>query len=201
MKKRMLALIPMLLVLAACNSEPVETQASFGNVITDFDVMNQNEETVTQEDLDGKVWIADFIFTNCTTVCPPMTLNMSEIAQELDAAGIEDYGFISFTVDPTRDDSETLTEYMQYYEIPEDTEWHFVTGYDDKFIREFAEVNFKTLVIPPPEGSDQYTHGTAFYLLNKDGKIMKQYAGVDVGDTRFPLKEIVADVTKLANVN
>lgn len=201
MKKRIFTIIPLLLLLAACNNEPVETQASFGNTISEFEVTNQNDETVTEDDITGKVWVANFIFTNCTTVCPPMSLNMTEIAQELDEAGVEEYGMLSFTVDPQRDDVETLTDYIQYYEIPEDTEWHFVTGYDDEFIRKFAETNFKTLVIPPPEGSDQYTHGTAFYLINKEGKIMKQYAGVDVGDSRFPLKEIVTDVTKLANVN
>lgn len=201
MKKGMLALMLGVLTLSACNSGPVETQASFGNTITDFEMVNQNDEVVTEADMEGKVWIADFIFTNCTTVCPPMTLNMTTVAQELDDAGVEDYGMMSFTVDPTRDDVETLTEYMNYYEIPKNTEWHFLTGYDDKFIRTFAEKNFKTLVIPPPEGTDQFTHGTAFYLINQDGKIMKQYSGVDVGDSHFPLNEIVSDVKKLVGAN
>ncbi len=201
MKKGMLALVLGVLTLSACNSGPVETQASFGNTITDFEMVNQNEDVVTEADMVGKVWIADFIFTNCTTVCPPMTLNMTTVAQELDEAGIEDYGMMSFTVDPGRDDTATLNEYINYYEIPENTEWHFLTGYDDKFIRTFAEKNFKTLVIPPPDGTDQFTHGTAFYLINQEGKIMKQYAGVDVGDSHFPLQEIVSDVKKLAGAN
>lgn len=183
------------------NRTGVETQRAYGNHVKDFEMTNQHGEAFTLEDMEGKVWLADFVFTNCTTVCPPMTLNMTSVAQEIDAKGIDDFGIISFTVDPTRDDPETLEQYSTYYEIPEDTEWHFLTGYDDKFIRTFAETNFKTIVAPPPEGDDQYTHGTAFYLIDQSGKVLKSYSGVDFSDRRFPINEIVSDIEKLTKVN
>ena len=57
--------------------------------------------------------------------------------------------------------------------------------------------NFKTIVAPPPKGSNQVTHGTAFYLIDEDGTIIKDYAGVDSGDNKFPQAEVVSDVEKL----
>ena len=169
----------------------------YGDEIQDFEVTNQNDETFTREDMDGKVWLLSFIFTNCATVCPPMTQNMTSVTQELEEKGIDDYGVMNFSVDPEVDTPEVLTEYAGWYDIPEDTDWQFLTGYDYEFIRGFAEDNFKTIVAPPPEGNDQVTHGTAFYLIDENGTIIKDYPGVDSGDNTFPQAEVVSDVEKL----
>ena len=185
------------LFLSACSDSEVETMSQYGNEIQESSVTNQNEETLTEKDLEGKVWLLDFVFTNCVTVCPPMTANMTYVTQELEAQGIDNYGVLSFTVDPENDSPEVLTEYLGNYDVPEDTEWHLMTGYDYEFIRGFAEKNFKTIVAPPPKGSDQVTHSTSFYLIDADGTIKKSYAGVDAGDTSFPTEEIVDDVAAL----
>ncbi|WP_411844154.1 SCO family protein [Salinicoccus sp. HZC-1] len=166
----------------------------YGNEINDFEVTDENGETFTREDMEGKVWILDFIFTNCATVCPPMTANMTQVVNELEAQGIEDYGVLSFTVDPETDTPEVLKEYLSHYNVPEGVEWKLLNGYDYDFIRNFAEKNFKTIVAPPPKGSNQVTHGISFYLIDQNGKILKDYPGVDTGDSEFPLDEIVSDV-------
>ena len=164
MKRWLVIILPVLLILSACSSNAVEPMSRYGNEVNDFEVTNQNGDTFTKEDMEGKVWLMDFIFTNCATVCPPMTQNMTAVTQALEEKGIEDYGVLSFSVDPETDSPEVLTEYAEWYDIPENTEWQFVTGYDYDFIRGFAEDNFKTIVAPPPEGSNQVTHGTSFYL-------------------------------------
>lgn len=197
MKRWLVIILPVLLILSACSSNAVEPMSRYGNEVNDFEVTNQNGDTFTKEDMEGKVWLMDFIFTNCATVCPPMTQNMTAVTQALEEKGIEDYGVLSFSVDPETDSPEVLTEYAEWYDIPENTEWQFVTGYDYDFIRGFAEDNFKTIVAPPPEGSNQVTHGTSFYLIDQDGMILKDYAGIDSGDTEFPLEEMVSDVEKL----
>ncbi|MFN3366553.1 MAG: SCO family protein, partial [Exiguobacterium mexicanum] len=70
-KKWMLfGLISLMVVLAACGNE-IEDPLNWE--IESFNYMNQNEEMVSLDDLKGKVWMADFVFTNCETVCPPMT--------------------------------------------------------------------------------------------------------------------------------
>ncbi|NMA80346.1 MAG: SCO family protein [Jeotgalicoccus halophilus] len=197
MKKWLIAVLASLMFLSACSAGAVEPMSQYGDEIQDFEVTNQNDETFTREDMDGKVWLLSFIFTNCATVCPPMTQNMTQVTQELDEKGIENYGVMSFSVDPEVDTPEVLTEYAGWYDIPEDTDWQFLTGYDYEFIRGFAEDNFKTIVAPPPEGSDQVTHGTAFYLIDENGTIIKDYPGVDSGDNTFPQAEVVSDVEKL----
>ena len=197
MKRWLVIILPVLLILSACSSNAVEPMSRYGNEVNDFEVTNQNGDTFTKEDMEGKVWLMDFIFTNCATVCPPMTQNMTAVTQALEEKGIEDYGVLSFSVDPETDSPEVLTEYAEWYDIPENTEWQFVTGYDYDFIRGFAEDNFKTIVAQPPEGSNQVTHGTSFYLIDQEGTILKDYAGIDSGDTEFPLEEMVSDVEKL----
>ncbi|MXQ49959.1 redoxin domain-containing protein [Salinicoccus hispanicus] len=197
MRKSISIIFVLVLALSACNSSGVEVMSRYGNTIDDFEVTNQNEETFTKADMEGKVWLLDFIFTNCATVCPPMTANMTQVVNELEDKGIEDYGVLSFSVDPKTDSPEVLTDYLSYYDVPESTEWQMVTGYDYDFIRNFAENNFKTIVAPPPEGSNQVTHGISFYLIDQNGKIIKDYAGVDTGDTEFALDDIVSDVETL----
>ena len=197
MKKWLIAVLAALMFLTACSAGAVEPMSRYGDEIQNFEVTNQNNETFTREDMDGKVWLLSFIFTNCATVCPPMSQNMTAVAQELEEKGVEDYGIMSFSVDPEVDTPAVLTEYASWYDIPENTDWQFLTGYDYSFIRGYAEDNFKTIVAPPPKGSNQVTHGTAFYLIDEDGTIIKDYAGVDSGDNKFPQAEVVSDVEKL----
>lgn len=198
MRKSIFIVFILSLILSACSASGVETMSRYGNTVDDFEVTNQDGETITREDMEGKVWLLDFIFTNCATVCPPMTANMTEVVTELEARGVEDYGVLSFSVDPETDSPEVLTDYIEYYNVPEGVDWQLVTGYDYDFIRGFAENNFKTIVAPPPEGSNQVTHGISFYLIDQQGKIIKDYPGVDTGDTEFPLEEVVSDVETLA---
>jgi protein SCO1/2 len=198
MQKSIFIVFILTLILSACSASGVETMSRYGNTVDDFEVTNQDGETFTREDMEGKVWLLDFIFTNCATVCPPMTANMTEVVTELEARGVEDYGVLSFSVDPETDSPEVLTDYIEYYNVPEGVDWQLVTGYDYDFIRGFAENNFKTIVAPPPEGSNQVTHGISFYLIDQQGKIIKDYPGVDTGDTEFPLEEVVSDVETLA---
>ncbi|KKK35373.1 cysteine ABC transporter ATP-binding protein [Salinicoccus sediminis] len=197
MRKLLFSVVILSMILSACNSSGVEVMSRYGNEINDFEVTDENGETFTREDMEGKVWILDFIFTNCATVCPPMTSNMTQVVNELESKGIEDYGILSFTVDPETDTPEVMTDYLSQYNVPEGTEWKLLNGYDYDFIRQFAEKNFKTIVAPPPEGSNQVTHGISFYLIDQNGKILKDYSGVDTGDTSFQLDEIVSDVETL----
>lgn len=198
MRKVLLSIIGLTLVMSACSSSDVEVMSRYGNEVNDFEVTDENGDTFTREDMQGKVWLLNFMFTNCATVCPPMTANMTQTVNALEDKGIDDYGVLSFTVDPETDSPEVMTEFLSQYGVPEDTEWKLLNGYDYDFIRGFAEDNFRTIVAPPPEGSNQVTHGTSFYLIDQNGKVIKDYSGVDTGDTPFPLEEIVSDVETIA---
>jgi|SRR5699024_2630740 len=168
-----------LLALAGCGGDNVETTMS--EEVEDFEATTQDGDTLARDDLLGTWWVADFVFTNCTTVCPPMTRNMKVLQDRLNEAGVENYHLVSFSVDPDRDTPEVLKEYAEEHGADLAT-WTFLTGYDFDTIKDFSINSFKNLVAPPPEGDDQVTHGTAFFLVNPDGEVVKSYSGTEADE-------------------
>ncbi|MCA0993248.1 SCO family protein [Pseudalkalibacillus hwajinpoensis] len=190
MKKRFLfvtGLMTLLVILAACGKDVPD---DLDWEVQDFTYTDQTNSEFGLSDLDGKVWIADLIFTNCETVCPPMTANMSQLQDKLAGADV-DVDLVSFSVDPKRDTPEELMKFSEKFDA-DLSNWHFLTGYDNEEIKRFAESSFKTAVDADPN-SDQFIHGTAFYLVNKDGVVVKKYSGV----SNVPYEEIVDDVKAL----
>lgn len=191
MKKWMLiGLISLMAVLAACGNE-IEDPLNWE--IEPFNYMNQNEEMVSLEDLKGKVWMADFVFTNCETVCPPMTYNMTKLNEALVEEGVEDVQFVSFSVDPTVDTPDKIKEFMANYDLAQ-ADWQFLTGYSQDEIEAFAQQNFKALVRKPDEGT-QVDHATWFYLVDQEGKVVKAYKGFQ----DVPYEDIINDIKILQN--
>lgn len=178
-----------LVVLAACggndnaqtnnegetSKQPMATMAPDMN-LGEFESVNQAEEAVTKADLDGEWSVINFVFTNCTTVCLPMTRNMAYLQGELDEADLNDVNLVSFTVDPERDTPEVLQEYGDSYGANYDN-WDFLTGYDFETIKEFSEEHFKSPLMEAPEGDDQITHTVSFFVINPDGEIINRFNG------------------------
>ena len=88
--------------LSACSSQPQN-----GKEIVSFSYTDQNGQPFGTDELAGKVWIADFVFTKCKTVCPPMTLEMADLQKKFKDEDIQ-AEFVSFTVDPTIDSPEYI---------------------------------------------------------------------------------------------
>lgn len=184
--KRLLFILGISLFLVGCG-EPIETNMS--EDVLDFEFTTQDNETLRLEDLEGQYWITDMIFTNCTTVCLPMTANMKTLQERLDEEGFDDIELVSFTVDPDYDTPEVLTDYGKSYDV-DFSNWTFLTGYDFDTIKEISIKSFKSPLMEPLEGDDQVTHGTRFYLVNPEGKVVKFYDGVDSTE----MEAIVEDV-------
>ncbi len=164
-----------ILLLAACGEEEIETNMS--EKVADFTFTTQDNEDLSLDDLKGEWWVADFIFTNCTTVCLPMTTNMAELQNKMNEQDLNAQ-LISFSVDPDYDSPEVLKEYGEGYGA-DFSNWSFLTGYDFETIKEFSIKSFRSLVQEPAPGEDQVTHGINFFLVNPDGEIVKKYDGVD----------------------
>lgn len=187
-----LFIIMLLIVLAACGQEKAIPNSTDWP-IEDFTAQNQHQETVILENLKGKVWMANFIFTNCIDVCPPMTSNMSQLQEELKEQGIEDVNFVSFSVDPKVDTPEVLKEFADQFRV-DYTNWDFLTGYDQQYIENFARENFKMAVVKP-EDSDLVVHGVSFFLINQEGEAVQSYRG----DEKLPTEEIMKHIAILQN--
>lgn len=161
------------LLLVGCG-EPIET--NMNEDVLDFEFTTQDNESLELDDLKGKYWVADMIFTNCTTVCLPMTSNMKLLQDKMAEEDINDVQLVSFTVDPDYDTPDVLKEYGESYGA-DFSNWTFLTGYDFQTIKEISVKSFKSLLAEPPEGTDQVTHGTRFFLINPEGKVIKFYDG------------------------
>jgi protein SCO1/2 len=168
-----------------------ETSQSLDWDVQSFTYKDHNDAEFGLEDLKGKVWMANFIFTNCETVCPPMTAHMAKIQQMAKEENV-DVEFVSFSIDPKRDDAAALKKFGKNYDA-DFSNWHFIGGYSQGEIESLAKESFKTPVTADPN-SDQFIHATAFFLVDKEGKVVSRYDGVE--DT--PYEQIIKDMKKQA---
>ncbi len=187
--KILLTIILTIILLTACGSSGIKD--AYNWPVEKFTFTDHNGKPFGLEDLKGKVWVANFIFTNCDDVCLPMTANMKKIQDEVKNEGIQNIEFVSFSVDPTIDTPEVLTGFGNMFQVDYHN-WHFLTGYTQEQIEKFAVDNFKTIV-KKPESGDQVIHGTSFYLIDEEGKVMKDYTGL----AEMPMEELIKDIKSL----
>ncbi|ENH97202.1 SCO1 protein-like protein [Gracilibacillus halophilus YIM-C55.5] len=171
MKKLIIASFTLLL-LASCGTASDENSGE--SDIDAFSYTNQNDETFSSDQLQGKTWVANFIFTNCERVCPPMTSNMSRL-QSLLAENNIDAELVSFSVDPTNDTPQILKQFAEDRGAQFDN-WNLLTGYSDDEIKQLAKESFSTLV-ENPENSDQVLHSNKFFIVSPNGKVVDNYNG------------------------
>jgi protein SCO1 len=176
-----------LISLSACDS----LSNKKGDPVGNFTFTDQNGKDFGMKDLKGKVWVANFIFTSCTTICPQLTYQMSQIQKKAKSEGLKDVHFVSFSVDPEVDTPARMKNYASKFGADFST-WHLLTGYSQAKIEKFAPDKFKALV-KKPENNTQVMHGTSFYLVNKNGEIIKNYSG----GKNFQVEEIIKDLKSL----
>lgn len=178
-------LLVLAIILAACGEQ---YEGDFSYKVQEFSFTSQDGETIKRSDLDGKFWVANFMFTSCETVCPPMTANMAMLQEKLKKAGLNDVQLVSFTVDPENDTKSDLKEYGKARGASFDN-WHFLTGYDFKTIKELSIKSFKSALEKLPD-SDQYMHGTSFFLVSPEGNAIKRYKGTQAKQMDNIVKDI-----------
>jgi protein SCO1/2 len=143
-----------------------------------FALVNRDGRTVTEADLAGAPWIADFVFTRCAASCPLMTARMARLARDLDlAAAGGRLHFVSFDVDPVHDTPPVLAAYAARYHAP--PAWLFLTG-PEATLHRLSRDGFK-LAIEPAGGPEKepILHSTRFVLVDGAGRIRGYYDGFD----------------------
>lgn len=180
-------MISLLFVLVGCGAYR-EIDPNHSVKVADFSFTTQDEETLRLEDLEGKWWVANFIFTNCEDVCMPMTYHMALLQDKLDEQDL-DVHMVSFSVDPEYDTPSILKEFAEEYEA-DFSNWSFVTGYDFQTIRELSIKSFRSLVQAPDQGSDQVMHGTDFMLVTPDGEMIKTYDGLSAEEMDLIIEDL-----------
>ena len=155
------------------------------HTIADFSLTNQNGNTVTQNDYENKIYVADFFFTTCQTICPIMTDHMVKIQQELreDAKVL----LLSHTVTPEIDSVNVLKKYAVEKGV-DDKKWNLVTG-DKKQIYDLARKSYLVAKDNPYEEYD-LIHTENFVLVDKKKRIRGFYDGTDSEAIEELLKDI-----------
>jgi protein SCO1/2 len=145
-----------------------------------FTLTNRDGRTVRRQDLAGKPWIADFIFTRCPASCPLMTARMARLNRELPRDS--DVRLVSISVDPEHDTPQVLERYAESYKAP--ARWLFLTGGKEEIYR-LSRQGFKLgIEIPPPSAPggpavEPILHSTRFVLVDGQGRIRGYYDGFD----------------------
>ncbi|MGG0669763.1 SCO family protein [Sporosarcina koreensis] len=158
-------------LLFACG-EPKQA----GRQVASFSFTDQNGEPFGTDQLLGKVWIANFVFTNCNSVCTPMSHKMADLQTAAKEQGLE-VEFVTFTVDPDSDTPQVLKDYLGQFSDDE-SNWHLLTGYSQEAIEKLALNQFQTIVQMSGE-SGQVIHGTNFYVISQQGHIVDEFSYIE----------------------
>ena len=156
------------------------------HTIADFSLINQNGETITQETYKDKIYVADFFFTTCPTICPIMTDHMYQIQKEI--INDDDVMLLSHSVTPNIDSVAQLKKYAQEKGVI-DSKWNLVTG-NKKQIYELARKSY--LAVKTQGNGDEYDmiHTENFMLIDKNRQIRGFYDGTNPEDIEQLLEDI-----------
>ena len=168
------------LLSSGCSSRPLPVYGA----VPEFQLISQTGESFDRKYLAGKIWIADFIFTNCTTSCPRMSAQMVRVQSAV--AEFPDVRLVSFSVDPQRDTPQALAEYAARYHA-QPGRWYFLTG-DQKTL---DALDRRSFMLGNVDGSLE--HSTRFVLIDRQGKI-RGYYGAAQDD---PTPSLIVDIRRL----
>lgn len=133
--------------------------------VPEFAFINQDSLYITNEDFKGKVFLVEFFFTRCPSICPIMNQNLVSIQNEF--KGNDNLGFASFTIDPEHDTSLVLKKYAEKYGIT-NPNWHLMTG-DKNRIYELSNTGFNIFAKENPNVTGGFEHSGFFALIDKKG--------------------------------
>jgi len=156
------------------------------HTVGDFKLVNQNGRTITQKDYEDKIYIADFFFTTCPTICPIMTKNMVDIQEKI--KGDPSIKLLSHTVTPEIDSVAQLKKYAIEKGV-DDTKWNLVTG-DKKQIYDLARKSYLAVQSDGDGGPYDMIHTENFILVDKEKRIRGFYDGTNAQE----VEQLMADL-------
>jgi len=154
-----------------------------------FAFTNQNNQTITNVDFEGKVFVVEFFFTTCPSICPIMTKNMRVLEKEYGQK--KDFGIASFTINPSVDTPLKLKEYAEQYGVTS-LNWHFLTGNRDTMF-EMANKGLNIFAGINPEVAGGFEHQGFFALVDQNGYLRSrkdQYGNPKIFYQGIDLKEV-----------
>jgi protein SCO1 len=171
----------------------VEGADTVYHVIAPFRFMDQDSAAVTNDTFKDKIYVADFFFTSCRTICPIMKTQMLRVYKA--TAGMSDVLLLSHTIDPEYDTVPLLHDFAERLDVTSDR-WHFVTGVKDS-IYKIAQTSYFATAMEDRTEPDGFIHSGAFLLIDKKGRIRGKYDGTKEDD----VNQLIVDIKKLRREN
>ena len=156
------------------------------HAIADFSFINQNGKIITQKDYEGKIYVADFFFTTCGSICPKMTTNLVEIQKAF--INNPKVMLLSHTVFPETDSVAVLKEYAIKNGVI-DSKWNLVTG-DKKQIYSMARMSYLAVKLGKPEELYDMVHTENFVLVDSKRRVRGFYDGTKKEDIERLIEDI-----------
>ena len=132
-----------------------------------FELTNQNNNTISNSNYKGKVYVLEFFFSTCPSICPKMNKNMILIQNQF--FGNPNFGIVSITIDPEHDTAQVLKEHAQQLGV-KSSNWNFLTG-DKKYIYDLANKGFNLYAGENSKVNGGFEHSGLFALIDKNGDI------------------------------
>jgi protein SCO1/2 len=173
---------------------PLDGLQSFG-AVPDFSLIERSGKEIHRENLQGKIWVANFIYTTCKDTCPLQSAEIARLQEEF--KDYRDLSLLSISVDPDRDDPKTLSAYAQRFKADPER-WLFLTGRKEEIYR-LAQEGFRLSASPllQPDGQSaiDFIHSSRFVLIDRKGQIRGYYESTDAD----ALRRLRSDLTALLN--
>ncbi|WP_264535609.1 SCO family protein [Flavobacterium sp. N1736] len=174
---------------ADVNPELVDSTIQYKSkyhTIADFSFVNQNGDTITQKNYEGKIYVADFFFTTCGSICPKMTTNLEEVQKAV--LNNPKVMLLSHTVFPEVDSIPVLKEYAIKHHVV-DSKWNLVTG-DKKEIYTMARKSYLAVKLGRPDQLYDMVHTENFVLVDQKRRVRGFYDGTNKEDMNRLLEDI-----------
>lgn len=137
--------------------------------VPDFELTNQNNQKISKKDMLGKVYLVEFFFSKCPTICPVMNSNMKHIEETIND---KNFGIISISIDPTNDTPEVLKNHARMLGT-KSPNWHFLTGNRD-YIDNLAD-QFNIYVGDKEDQSESLNHSGMIALVDQEGNLRSRF--------------------------
>lgn len=154
-----------------------------------FSFSNQFGEEINQNFVKDKIWVANYFFTRCPSICPRMSSNMANLQQQFGED--ESIRFVSFSCDPERDSVSALNSYAERYRI-NSKQWQLATG-DKTELYRFARKQLQIVATDGDGGAGDFIHSQNFVLVDKDGFVRGYYDGTEEAH----VAQLIKDIDKL----
>lgn len=132
-----------------------------------FELIDQNKKSITNKDYSNKVYVLEFFFATCPSICPKMNKNLIEVQNQF--FGNPNFGIVSITIDPEHDTAEVLKAHAELLGV-KSSNWHFLTG-DKKYIYDLANKGFNLYAGENSKVNGGFEHSGFFALIDKKGNI------------------------------